>query len=120
MGRNRNGGSIEERVLWDGTQSFRFDLSQHERLVRTERLRELNDELEALKEKWAGEKKRIEREKRDLLDTAANGFEYRDVPCHDIADLEALEVVRVRLDTGEVVSRRKMTSEERQESLGYS
>lgn len=117
MGRNR---SIETRVVWDGVKSLRFDLTSSERIARTERLREVNDELEAFKEEVSAKKKRIEREKRELLDSAANGYEYRDVPCQDMADDTHLEVVTVRLDTGEELSRRPMTLEERQQGLGLS
>lgn len=112
--------NIEQRVIWDGTESLRFDLSKDERLARSERLRDLNDELDAKKETWAAEKKRIEREKRELLDTAANGFEYRSVPVHSVADDTRLEVVTYRLDTGEELRRRAMSLEERQQVLGLS
>jgi hypothetical protein len=46
-----------------------------------------------------------------------NGYELRDVECEEFWDLEAGFVRITRLDTGEQVSERAMTAEERQGKL---
>jgi hypothetical protein len=108
------------RVVWSGSREVRFDLSHAERSALVERLRELHNQIEARKEAFAAEKKEAEREKARILDAAANGYEYRDVPCEQYADDDRLVMVTVRLDTGDVLDERAMTAAERQAQLGLS
>lgn len=46
-----------------------------------------------------------------------SGTERREIPVETSADDVTLEVVKIRIDTGEVLSRRAMTPEERQVSM---
>lgn len=43
-----------------------------------------------------------------------NGYEYRDVKCHELKDYRRGIVTIMRQDTNEIVSERAMTAEERQ------
>ncbi len=47
------------------------------------------------------------------------GYEWRGVKCEDTYDYETLTVRRIRLDTGELVSERAMTTEERQTGFAF-
>lgn len=108
------------RPIWKGPKSVRCDLTKDERIARTERVRDLDREIEEKKADFATEKKAMESSKKTLLDTAANGYEFRDVECASYANDEQCEVYTIRLDTGEVIHRRTMTMDERQHELGLS
>ncbi len=109
-----------DRVIKTYENSLRFDLDDDERIAAVEKLRELNDILEAKKTDFAAEKKRMEEQKRKLLDAAANGYEFRNVPCEVRSDDDRLQIITIRLDTGEELSRRAMSVDERQQVLGLS
>lgn len=48
-----------------------------------------------------------------------NKFEYRDVECEEFRDYESGVVTVIRLDTGEVVTERKMRDDELQKSIQF-
>lgn len=52
-----------------------------------------------------------------LAGLVSSGEEMRDVDCEDCFDYMTAKVSRARLDTGEIVLERPMTSEERQRSM---
>ena len=54
-----------------------------------------------------------------LARNVQNGFEFRTVPCTRHFDYALGRVEEVRSDTGERVSHRAMTDEERQQDLGF-
>ena len=55
-----------------------------------------------------------------LARNVQNGFEFRTVPCTRHFDYALGRVEEFRSDTGERVSERRMSDEERQQDLGFS
>lgn len=106
------------------TRELRCMLTAEERQRRAERIAELLDQGEAVEAELAaaraGFKARIERcdlEKRLQLDEFRTGFATRPVECELRLDWDAGLASWVRTDTGEVLSERPLSAEERQRDL---
>jgi len=99
------------------TRELRVVLTPEERIERAIEHRQKNDELNVLKADFAADTKSRKQTMRKLMDSAANGYEHREVSCDERRDLDAGRVTVVRLDTGEVIEQRLLTDEERQLEL---
>jgi hypothetical protein len=78
-----------------------------------------NSEFASIKKAWNG---KIEDIKRDIQSTSTKVREHKElrlVKCEKVLDFDAGEVREVRLDTGEIIGTRPMSSTERQKELDF-
>jgi hypothetical protein len=80
-------------------------------------LRDLDREEQTFKERLKEKRKGLEPEVQHLADAIHHGQELRPVTVHEVARWSDGEVDRIREDTGEVVSTRKLEPHERQAGL---
>lgn len=103
------------------TERLRCTLSRQEKSEKTDELVSQLDKLELLKvekvesaKKFAEDIKTKERVVRDLAYDVKSGTELRPVECAEKPQYGKSMVELIRLDTGEVLSSRPMSAEERQ------
>ena len=78
----------------------------------------LEDELDSIKKKYAGDIKEQEGSQTALSESLNTGWEMRRVACEMVKNFKTGTVVITRKDTKEPVEERAMTGEERQKELG--
>lgn len=103
------------------TQTLPCVLTTEEMIERSQRLAHLLNDLDRMEDEHAetrrdmkDERERFEAAVRDVRRVVAAGKEDREIEVEDRMDYQAGYVLRFRLDSGELVSKRAMTPEERQ------
>lgn len=99
-------------------------LTRDEQLERGHQLAGTLDEIrtedsrqEMLKKEMKSATASLEARRDKLAAIVRNGEEYREVPVEDVADYGKGRFMRYRQDTGEIVTERALTDEERQLEL---
>lgn len=100
------------------------DLTDSEKIDFGRRLAELGYEISGIEERKASIAKQLGEDIKALEQQAntvgaciRSGTERREIPVETQADDERCEIIKLRIDTGEILSRRAMTPEERQVSM---
>ena len=108
--------TIEERPI---KKMLRVNLTTEERAELAERMAEhqadlqrLEDEKKQITKEFASRIELVQGNIRQESSTYLQGWELREVQCSEVTDRRAGFLTVVRLDTGEEVSRRKLTQEE--------
>ena len=102
-------------------------LTDAEMIVKGQELAELENELRSLEDKKRETSKefsgQLEAMRKKIADTAHEintKQEFRDVEVETVRDEKELTIMVVRLDTGEIVSKRLMSNAERQPILKFT
>lgn len=113
--------TIDERPI---KKMLRVNLTTEERAQLAERMAEhqadlqrLVDEKKQITKEFASRIELVQGNIRQESSTYLQGWELREVQCSEVTDKRAGFLTVVRLDTGEEVSRRKLTTEEMELNL---
>jgi hypothetical protein len=77
----------------------------------------LESELQSIKDSFKGKITTVDAKVSSLKAIVRDKCDYRKVDCEEIFDNDAGIVTKTRLDTGEIIDKRKMTAKERQSKM---